>query len=105
MADSTWFYENFEHTGSAIGFRTVRKLDEVQSPFQKIEIFETTDFGNLMVIDGAMMVSTRENFFYHEMMSHAPIYAHAAPKNIVIIGGGDCGTLRECLKHADVETV
>lgn len=105
MADSSWFYENFEHTGSAIGFRTVRKLDEVQSPFQKIEIFETTDFGNLMVIDGAMMVSTRENFFYHEMMSHAPIYTHSAPKNIVIIGGGDCGTLRECLKHADVETV
>ncbi|WP_395771561.1 polyamine aminopropyltransferase [Arenimonas sp.] len=105
MADSTWFYENFEHTGSAIGFRTVRKLDEVQSPFQKIEIFETTDFGNLMVIDGAMMVSTRENFFYHEMMSHAAIFTHAAPKDIVIIGGGDCGTLRECLKHAEVETV
>jgi spermidine synthase len=105
MADSTWFYENFEHTGSGIGFRTVRKLDEVQSPFQKIEIFETTDFGNLMVIDGAMMVSTRENFFYHEMMSHAAIFTHAAPKNIVIIGGGDCGTLRECLKHAEVETV
>ena len=105
MAESTWFYENFEHTGSAIGFRTVRKLDEVQSPFQKIEIFETTDFGNLMVIDGAMMVSTRENFFYHEMMSHAPIYTHAAPKNIVIIGGGDCGTLRECLKHAEIESI
>jgi spermidine synthase len=105
MADNNWFYENFEHTGSAIGFRTVRKLDEVQSPFQKIEIFETTDFGNLMVIDGAMMVSTRENFFYHEMMAHAPIYTHPAPKNIVIIGGGDCGTLRECLKHADVQSV
>ena len=105
MSDTPWFYENFEHTGSAIGFRIVRKLDEVQSPFQKIEIFETTDFGNLMVIDGAMMVTTRENFFYHEMMSHAAIYTHAAPKDIVIIGGGDCGTLRECLKHADVESV
>jgi spermidine synthase len=58
-----------------------------------------------MVIDGAMMVSTRENFFYHEMMSHAAIFTHAAPKDIVIIGGGDCGTLRECLKHAEVETV
>lgn len=105
MAQNTWFHENFEHTGSAVGFRIVRKLDEVQSPFQKIEIFETTDFGNLMVIDGAMMVTTRENFFYHEMMAHAPIYTHPAPKNIVIIGGGDCGTLRECLKHADVESV
>ena len=105
MANDTWFYENFEHTGSAIGFRIVRKLDEVQSPFQNIEIYQTTDFGNLMVIDGAMMVTTRENFFYHEMMSHAAVYTHPAPRNIVIIGGGDCGTLRECLKHADVESV
>ncbi|MFY8205913.1 MAG: polyamine aminopropyltransferase, partial [Arenimonas sp.] len=72
---------------------------------QRVAVYATEAFGNLMVIDGAMMVSTRENFFYHEMMSHAPIYTHAAPKNIVIIGGGDCGTLRECLKHADVETV
>ena len=102
MAQDTWFHENFEHTGSAIGFRIVRKLEEVQSPFQKIEIYETTDFGNLMVIDGAMMVTTRENFFYHEMMAHAPIYTHPAPKNIVIIGGGDCGTLRECLKHPGI---
>jgi spermidine synthase len=105
MTDTPWFYENFEHTGSAIGFRTVRKLDEVQSPFQKIEIFETTDFGKLMVIDGAMMVTTRENFFYHEMMSHAPIFTHPNPKNVVIIGGGDCGTLRECLKHPQLESV
>jgi spermidine synthase len=105
MANDTWFYENFEHTGSAIGFRTVKKLDEVQSPFQHIEIYESTDFGNLMVIDGAMMVTTRENFFYHEMMSHAAIFTHPKPKNVIIIGGGDCGTLRECLKHTDIEQV
>ena len=105
MADTTWFYENFQHTGSAIGFRITKKLDEVQSPFQKIEIYESTDFGNLMVIDGAMMVTTRENFFYHEMMAHAAIYTHAKPKNIVIIGGGDCGTLRECLKHTELDSV
>lgn len=100
----TWFYENFEHTGSAIGFRITRKLDEVQSPFQKIEIYETTDWGNLMVIDGAMMVTTRDNFFYHEMMAHAPLFTHRQPKNVVIIGGGDCGTLREILKHDSVVT-
>jgi spermidine synthase len=104
MAQDAWFHENFEHTGSAVGFRIARKLEEVQSPFQKIEIFETTDFGNLMVIDGAMMVTTRENFFYHEMMAHAPIFTHPAPKDVVIIGGGDCGTLRECLKHPDIRS-
>ena len=100
----TWFYENFSYTGSAIGFRITRKLEEVQSPFQKIEMFESTDWGNIMTIDGAMMVTTRDNFFYHEMMAHAPLFTHANPKNVVIIGGGDCGTLREVLKHKGVET-
>jgi spermidine synthase len=99
-----WLYENFEHTGSAFGLRVTRKLDEVQSPFQKIEIFESTDWGNVMLIDGAMMVTTRDNFFYHEMMAHAPLFTHPEPKNVVIIGGGDCGTLREVLRHPGVVT-
>ena len=103
MSDATWKYENFEPAGSAIGFRITRKLDEVQSPFQKIEIFETTDWGNLMLIDGAVMLTSRDNFLYHEMMSHPALFTHPAPRNVVIIGGGDCGTLREVLKHAGVE--
>ncbi len=103
-SSSTWFREDFEHTGSSVGFRVTRKLDEVQSPFQKIEIYETTDWGYLMVIDGATMVTTRDNFFYHEMMAHAPLFTHPDPKNVVIIGGGDCGTLREVLKHPGVVT-
>jgi spermidine synthase len=51
-----------------------------------------------------MMVTTRDNFFYHEMMAHAPLFTHPDPKNVVIIGGGDCGTLREVLKHPGVRT-
>ena len=49
------------------------------------------------------MVSTRDNFFYHEMMSHPALYTHPEPKRVWIIGGGDCGTLREVLKHPSVE--
>lgn len=98
-----WHYEPFEPTGSAIGFRIKRKLDEAQSPFQKIEIFESTDWGNVMLIDGAMMLTARDNFFYHEMIAHPALFTHAAPKRVVIIGGGDCGTLREVLKHRGVE--
>ena len=100
-----WFTEISDRDGSAFSLRINKKLDEIQSPFQKVEMFETTDFGNLMIIDGCTMVSTRENFFYHEMMSHPALFSHPAPKNVVIIGGGDCGTLREVLKHPDVETV
>ena len=106
MDDSsqTWLHENFTHTGSAFGLRIKRKLEEVQSPFQKIELYESTDWGNVMLIDGAMMVTTRDNFFYHEMMAHAPLFTHPNPKNVVIIGGGDCGTLREVLRHPGVVT-
>ena len=102
MTAPTWHYENFEPTGSAIGYRIVRKLDEVQSPFQKIEIYESTDWGNLMLIDGAMMLTARDNFLYHEMISHPALFTHANPEHVVIIGGGDCGTLREVLKHPGV---
>ena len=103
MTDASWHYEQFERAGSAIGFRITRKLDEVQSPFQKIEIFESTDWGNVMLIDGAMMLTTRDNFLYHEMMSHPALFTHARAKRVVIIGGGDCGTLREVLRHEEVE--
>lgn len=103
MTEPTWMYENFEPSGSAIGYRITRKLDEVQSPFQKIEIYQSTDWGNLMLIDGAMMLTTRDNFLYHEMMSHPALFTHADPRHVVIIGGGDCGTLREVLRHPGVE--
>lgn len=100
-----WFTEVSDRDGSAFSLRINRKLDEIQSPFQKVEMYETTDFGNLMIIDGCTMVSSLENFFYHEMMSHPALFSHPSPKNVVIIGGGDCGTLREVLKHPDVESV
>ncbi|MCE4370867.1 polyamine aminopropyltransferase [Xanthomonas hortorum] len=103
-ANDNWYIEHFQPTGSAIGFRISGKLDEVQSPFQKIEIYQTTDWGKLMLIDGAVMLTTRDNFFYHEMISHPALFTHAAPKRVVIIGGGDCGTLREVLKHPGVES-
>ena len=97
-----WFNEEHNYSGSSIGFRVTKKLHEEKTPFQTIAIYDTTDWGKLMTIDGCMMVSTRDNFFYHEMMSHPALYTHASPKNVVIIGGGDCGTLREVLKHKGV---
>ncbi|WP_341502530.1 polyamine aminopropyltransferase [Gallaecimonas sp. GXIMD4217] len=98
-----WFTEVHERDGSAFSLRVTAKLDSRQSEWQTTEIYETTDWGKLMVIDGCTMVSTRDNFLYHEMMSHPALYSHADPKTVVIIGGGDCGTLREVLKHPGVE--
>lgn len=100
-----WFTEVHHDLESAYSLKITEKLAEQQSPFQKVEIYQTTQFGKLMTIDGCTMVSTRENFLYHEMMSHPALYTHPEPKNVVIIGGGDCGTLREVLKHQGVESV
>ncbi|MFN4262566.1 MAG: polyamine aminopropyltransferase [Thioalkalivibrionaceae bacterium] len=99
--DQNWFSE--PHQDSAFSLRINAKLHEEQTPFQKIEIYDTVGFGKLMVIDGCVMLTDRDNFVYHEMMSHPVLYSHNAPKKVVIIGGGDCGTLREVLKHPEVE--
>ena len=103
MNPSEWFTEQVPGAESAFSLKIKQKLHEEQSEFQHLEIYETETFGNLMVIDGCTMVSTRDNFFYHEMMSHPALYTHPNPKRVWIIGGGDCGTLREVLKHPSVE--
>ncbi len=102
-SNSNWFTEIYQPGGCAYSLEVREKLHEEQSPYQHIEIYSTTQFGNLMVIDGCYMLTTRDNFLYHEMMSHPALFTHPDPKRVVIIGGGDCGTLREVLKHPGVE--
>lgn len=103
LDEDSWFTEIVDSDGSAFSLRIKGKLHEEQSPFQTITVYETTDFGNLMVIDGFTMLSGRENFLYHEMLAHPVLFTHPAPRRVCIIGGGDCGTLREVLRHAEVE--
>jgi len=98
-----WFTEIFQDHGTAFSLKVTKKLHEEQSQFQKLEIWETETFGNLMVIDGCVMLTSRDNFLYHEMMTHPALFTHRDPKKVVIVGGGDCGTLKEVLKHPDVE--
>ena len=102
-SEPRWFTEQHARSGSSFGLRIKSKLHAEQTPYQSIEIYDTTDWGKLMIIDGCTMVSTRDNFLYHEMMSHPALFTHARAKRVVIIGGGDCGTLREVLKHEEVE--
>jgi len=103
--DNDWFTEEWDAQGSAISLKTLRKLHDEQSAYQRIEIYETETFGRLMTLDGLVMVTGRDNFIYHEMMAHPVLFTHADPKQVLIIGGGDCGTLREVLKHKGVEQV
>ncbi|WP_300498223.1 polyamine aminopropyltransferase [Marinobacter sp.] len=98
-----WFTEVFQDQGTAFSLQVKKKLHEEQTDFQKLEIWETETFGNLMVLDGCVMLTTRDNFLYHEMMTHPALFTHKDPKKVVIVGGGDCGTLKEVLKHPGVE--
>ncbi|MGB5304642.1 MAG: polyamine aminopropyltransferase, partial [Gammaproteobacteria bacterium] len=102
LETSQWFTEICEEGGSAFSMKIREKLHDEQSEYQRIEIYATEKFGNLMVIDGFVMLTARDNFIYHEMMSHPVLFTHPSPGNVVIIGGGDCGTLREVLKHGRV---
>ncbi len=103
LDDSQWFTEVATEAGSAFSFKIEQKLHEEQTPYQHIAIYETEKWGRLMVIDGFVMLTDRDNFLYHEMMSHPALFTHANPRRVLIIGGGDCGTLREVLRHESVE--
>lgn len=105
MLDDTWYTEQWAGEGSAISLEIKDKVHDVQSAYQRVEVFETTRFGKLMTLDGLVMVTERDEFVYHEMLVHPALFTHADPKRVLIIGGGDCGTLREVLKHDSVQQV
>jgi spermidine synthase len=101
-----WFTEYHAPGGMAQSWLLeAEKIDARRSPYQHIEIYQTASFGKLMAIDGCVMLTTRDNFLYHEMMTHPALFSHADPQHVAIIGGGDCGALLEVLKHASVQQV
>jgi len=102
--DGGWFTEIAAQEGVALSLQG-RRLQVEQTPYQTVEIYETDSFGTMMVIDGCVMVTDRDSFIYHEMLAHPVLFAHPAPRRVLIIGGGACGTLREVLRHKGIESV
>ncbi|NPA75323.1 MAG: polyamine aminopropyltransferase [Euryarchaeota archaeon] len=97
-----WFDEL--HTPNMrLGFRIKRELEHVRSEYQDIHVFETYDYGNLLVIDGTVQTTERDEFIYHEMIVHMPMLTHSSPERVLIVGGGDGGAAREALKHEPEE--
>ncbi len=80
-----------------------RVLHEEKSEYQEILVLESPHFGKLLVLDGVVQLDERYEFMYHEFIAHVPLYAHPDPQEVLIIGGGDGGTLREVLKHESVK--
>jgi len=102
LNNKNWFTEIYADDGCALSLELSDKLHQEQTPWQKLEVYQTTHFGRLMLLDDCVMLTSRDNFIYHEMMTHPVLCTHPAPENVLIIGGGDCGCLREVLKHKGV---
>lgn len=105
MIDQNWFTEKYFHQDVATSFRVKSVLHSEKSEYQKIEVLETHGVGRLLLLDGKTMVSERDEFVYHEVMGHIPTMVHPNPKNVLIIGGGDGGIVREFVKHPHLERI
>jgi spermidine synthase len=94
-----------EPLNATTGFyiRADKQIGEWQTKYQKMQIYDTPHYGKLFRLDGFNMTSEKEEFVYHENLIHPALTAHAAPKRVLIIGGGDGGSSEEALKHPTVE--
>ena len=90
---------------SGYGYTSTEKLEEIQSPFQRVEVYDTRQFGKLFRLDGRLMTSEGDEFFYHECMTHPAALAHPNPESILVIGGGDGGSSEELFKHPGVKRI
>lgn len=84
-------------------FQVVRELAHVKSPFQDIVVFESSSHGRVLVLDGVIQITERDEFVYQEMLAHVPLFVHPDPKRVLIIGAGDGGVLKRVLQHDTVE--
>ncbi len=104
MAEKRWIAETlFDEFGFRTSYAVERVLYETQTAHQHLVLFENKFFGKMLMLDGATQITSRDEYVYQEMMSHVPLFAHGRAKNVLIIGGGDCGIAEEVLKHKSVK--
>lgn len=98
----TWIEETlYDNWGQR--FRVVKELARTRSPFQDIVVFESDSHGRVLMLDGVVQITEKDEFVYQEMLTHVPLFTHANPKNVLIIGAGDGGVLRRVLEHPGIE--
>src|SRR5262245_55056105 len=104
MVEKRWIPETlFDELGFRMSYEVERVLYETQTEHQHLVLFEHRFFGKMLMLDGATQVTGKDEFVYHEMMTHVPILAHGSAKEVLIVGGGDCGIAEEVLKHKAVK--
>lgn len=100
-----WFTEYSDRRTVSLGLRFKSILHQEKSEFQMLEIFETLEFGRMMALDGLVMLTEQDEFVYHEMISHIPMAVHGNPRRVLVIGGGDGGTVTELVKYPGIEQI
>ena len=104
MTDPRYIQETlFDELGFRMSFAAEKIVFQGQGDLQSLVLFENKRFGRMLMLDGATQVTTADEFIYSEMMSHVPILVHGRAKEVLIIGGGDCGIAEEVLKHKSVK--
>jgi spermidine synthase len=101
---NVWFTDKDDFQALSLRF-TGEVFFDVQSPFQRVRIIESYKYGKMLALDDMVMTTIEDEFHYHEMISHPALFTHGNAKNILVIGGGDGGTVREILRHEGVEKV
>ncbi len=99
-----WFSEN--HTDDVkLSIRVNRQLYSVQSDYQRIDVFDTKEFGRVLTLDGYVMLTERDEFVFHEMLVHLPMAVHPNVRKVLIIGGGDGGVIRELSHYPEIQRI
>ncbi|MCF8060140.1 MAG: polyamine aminopropyltransferase [Bacteriovoracaceae bacterium] len=102
MNSELWIEEKLEDF-LGLRIRVDKTLFSGKSPFQTVDVVETRGHGKMLLNDGLVMVTERDEFAYHDMITHVPLFVHPNPKKVLVIGGGDGGTAREVIRHPSVE--
>jgi spermidine synthase len=103
MSES-WFTESDPFSPINYRYAISHVLHERRSAIQEIKVLEHSFFGRILVLDDVVQLTERDEFMYHEMLTHVPMHSHPNPERVLVIGGGDGGTLREVLKHPSVQS-
>jgi spermidine synthase len=99
-----WFCEK-NTDGYEVKWKINKILHREKTPYQELAVVETQEWGKALILDDALQVSEKDEFIYHEMIAHVPMYSHPHPQDVLIIGGGDGGTLREICRHNCLQSV
>ena len=99
-----WFSE-MQTPDVKMSIRVNRQLYSGRSEFQRIDVFESPEFGRFLTLDGYMMLTERDEFIYHDMIVHVPMAVHPLVKKVLVIGAGDGGVIRELARYPEIERI